>query len=207
MDRLRNIDFYDIVPVEKLLARLVLDSKKSTASVLICRLLLSSFYPQVMGFDLCLTLNVCICLHNALRCSLLLVQKEATSIQLTRMVQALYRHPAATLVFCRYLHRVVSTPAVCKLLLLLRRALSVALKHSGIEGEEESEEEDEEAESTASKKRGKKGRKPKKRSRAEQEETTQERVLVATNGPFMLSIIQVSYSSIYSSCKATGLNN
>lgn len=47
LDKIRGVQFYDITSVDNLLARLVLDSSRSTEATIICRLLVATFYPSV----------------------------------------------------------------------------------------------------------------------------------------------------------------
>lgn len=122
------------------------------------------------------------------------------------MIHALHRHPAATLVFCCYLPRIITVSSVVRLVTLLHKALTVALSHSREdEGDgEEMKSEEEEEEEEEQKAEGKRGRKSKKkggrrrgsskspsRSRKRKHEPSSSRVLSATNVTLVLNILRV----------------
>ena len=58
-------------------------------------------------------------------------QKTAGSVQLTRAVELIEKHPAAACVFYRYAHEHVRLSAVAKVILMLYKALRHALKNGG----------------------------------------------------------------------------
>jgi len=134
VSRIRGIRFADIVGVDHLLARLVLDGDNTKLASGITQLLMASFMPQVSRVARmsnerqCLTLNplgVSVWMCSATS------QGKPGSQQLTRALDFLSTSPAAALVFYRHAHAFCTVGNVAKLIILLQKALHHALSSSG----------------------------------------------------------------------------
>jgi hypothetical protein len=97
---MRDIHWYDVVDQEQLLARLALDAGKPSIASRITQLLVRSYFPQgVRGVE-----------------------------QYKRAVKFLKQSPAAALTFYTYVHEHVPVPNITKLILILQKGSSIALK-------------------------------------------------------------------------------
>lgn len=90
---IRNLHFYDVVPVDDLLARLVLDSESPLVRKQLVALFLNSYFPQSVG----------------------------GSSQVARCLALVKKHPEAALVFYGSVAEHASVGSVCKLAALLLR--------------------------------------------------------------------------------------
>lgn len=122
---IRNLHFYDVVPVDDLLARLVLDRDCPIVRKQLVSLFLNSYFPQSVG----------------------------GSSQVARCLSLVKKNPEAAIVFYGSVAEHASVGSVCKLAALLLRCsmnfISKRLKDVGgekVSGDDEDEDEDEDEE-------------------------------------------------------------
>lgn len=107
ISKVRTIRFFDVVHIDHVMARLAMDSDTPAVASPMTELLLPSYFPQgVSGSE-----------------------------QLKRAVKCLTRHPAAALVFFKYAHLHTEVAAVAKLVLMLNKAVRMAIKNGAAEKE------------------------------------------------------------------------
>lgn len=122
---IRGMHFYDIVPVDHLLARMAVDRGCPTVCLVMTELMLNSFYPQVESGN----------------------GGAPETEQLNRCLQFLNKEPVAAEVFYSHLHKFISIGQAAKLItvmftfLLTAEARARAASVPAVATEEEDEEE------------------------------------------------------------------